>query len=93
MDPLKQHADVNLVNKASIITIIVLEKKFGYSKGCTIGSMSHFLQNDIASCGLLSCYYASQIVKGTRSFPFKSAMTCFIGLAFHDNVRKTVPLN
>ena len=55
--------------------------------------MLHFLQNDAVSCGVLSCYHASQIVKGTCSFPFKSAVTSFIGLSFHDNVRKTVPIN
>ena len=77
MDPLKQH-DPDLVNKASIITNIILEKKFGYSKGCRIGSMLHFLQKDTVSCSVLSCYYASQIVKGTCSFPFKAAITYFM---------------
>ena len=42
LDPLKQHADADLVSKASIITNIILEKKFGYSKGCSIASMPHF---------------------------------------------------
>ena len=78
LDPLKQHVDADLVNKASIITNIILEKKFGYSKRCRIGSMPHFLQKDAVSCGVLSCYYASQIVKGICSFPSKSAITCFM---------------
>ena len=34
-----QHTDADLPNKASIITNIILEKKFGCSKGFTIGSM------------------------------------------------------
>ena len=45
LDPLKQHADADLVSKASIITNIILEKKFGYSKGCSIASMPHFYKN------------------------------------------------
>ena len=93
LDPPKQHTDADLANKASIITNTILEEKFGYPKGFTIGSMSHFLQNDAVSCGVLSCYYASQIVKSTCSFLFKSAITCFIGLSFHDNIRKTLPMN
>ena len=39
LDPLKQHTDADL---ASIITNIILEKTFCYSKGFTIGSMSQF---------------------------------------------------
>ena len=64
LDRLKQHADADLVSKASIITNIILEKKFGYSKGCSIASLSHFLQKDAVRCGVLLCYYASQIVEG-----------------------------
>ena len=59
-------------------------KKFDYSKGFTIGSMSHILQNDAVSCG---------ICKGTCYFPFKSAINCFIDLSFPHNVRKTLPKN
>ena len=55
--------------------------------------MSHFLRRDTVSCGVLSCYYASQIVKGACSFLFKSEINCFIGLSFHDNVRNTLPAN
>ena len=93
LDLLKQHTDVDLASKALIITNIILEKKFRCSKVFTMGSMSHFLQNDAVSCGVSSCYYASQIIKGTCSFHFKSAITCFSGLSFHENVRKTVPIN
>ena len=64
LDPLKQYTDADLVNKAAIVTNIILANKFGYSKGCRIGSMSHFLQKDAVSRAVLSCYYASQIVKG-----------------------------
>ena len=89
MDPLKQHADADLVSKASIITNVTLEKKFGYSKGCSIASMPHFLQKDAVGCGVLSCYNASQIAKGN--------VIVFVLFKFflivHDNVRKTVPLN
>ena len=53
---------------------IILKKKFDYSKGFI---MSPCLQNDAVSCGVLSCFYTSQINKGTCSFPFKSATNCF----------------
>ena len=50
LDPLKQHADACLVSKTSLITNIIIEKKFGYSKRCSIASMPDFLQKDAASC-------------------------------------------
>ena len=87
LDPLKQHADAHLVSKDSIITNIILEKKFGYSKGCSIASMPHFLQKDAVSCGVLSCYYASQIAKGN----VQVFVLFKFSLIFHGNVRKTVP--
>ena len=67
-----------LMYKASIITNAILVKEFNYSKGCATGNMSHCLQNDGASFGVLSCYYESQIVKSTCSFPFKFVLLIYV---------------
>ena len=82
LDLLKQHTDADLANKVSIITNIILDKIFGYSKGLKVWRIFHKMM--FFSCGKLSCYYASHILLNLQ---------WFIGLSFHNDVRKTVPIS
>ena len=41
----------------------ILQKKSGATNKCTVGKMKHYLQQDDASCVVLTCYYAYQIAQ------------------------------
>ena len=66
LDLLKQHTDADLANKVSIITNIILDKIFGYSKGLKVWRIFHKMM--FFSCGKLSCYYASHILLNLQWF-------------------------